>query len=357
MQNMNPEQSQLQVEDFLGDNTFQHYCAGTDQRCTHYWEKYLQANPGQEETIKEARRLYVILSGNKKPLNQQVDALKTGMNVPKVVSLVKRYTWIKVAAAILLVSSLSFLVYLNQQPQSSTLSYESVKQYTTLPGERKKVTLTDGTVILLNAKSSLSLDAGFNGRNRQVHLVGEAFFDVAHNKKKPFIVHTADFDINVLGTSFNVKAYPGESSETVLIKGLIRMEGKGSKRNSITLRPSQKVIFYRSTVPALAEKQIKSTNQHPEIAINQYTLLSDSSIAEMAWTQNRLEIVDQDFTEVKSMLERWYNVEITFKDRELEKYRFTATFTKENIEQVLNALQQAEHFKYEIKGNKVTISK
>lgn len=77
-----------------------------------------------------------------------------------------------------------------------------------------------------------------------------------------------------------------------------------------------------------------------------------------ARTQNRIEIYDQDFDEIKNVLEKWYNVEIKFTDPSIEKYRFTASITNESIEQVLQALKDTENnFKYEIKGKQVTISK
>ena len=213
-------------------------------------------------------------------------------------------------------------------------------------------------MVLLNAASSLKIAQDFNIETREVTLIGEAYFDVSHNKDKPFKVITEDFDINVLGTTFNVKVYPGEAtSEATLINGLIQMEGKGAKASSITLKPSQKVIFHKVVETVQDRKVIKPSLLQPEISINHYTKVKDSSIVEMAWTQNRLEILDQDFTEIKTVLERWYDVEIVFANPELEKYRFTATFNDENIDQVLSALQKAEHFKYEIKGKKITISK
>ena len=354
------DRSLFNVEDFLVDNTFQLYCAGTDKLCITYWENYIKAHPEQETVIAEAKRLYVILSGNKKPLNKQVDLLMNNIepqNEAGIIPINKNYMWLKIAAAVLLMVGIA--VIFKNNPKETISNVSLVTHFSTKGGEKKKITLSDGSVVLLNAKSVLTLDKNFNEKNREVSLVGEAFFDVTHNKNKPFKVHTEDFDINVLGTSFNVKIYPGEAtSETVLIKGLIVMEGKGTKGSSITLRPSQKVTFYKKAeeLPSNIKPQ-KPSVVHPQIAINQYTKVNDSTIVEMAWTQNRLEILDQTFAEVKGDLERWYNVEIIFNDREVEKYRFTATFKDENIEQALKAFQGAEHFKYEIKGNQVTISK
>ena len=352
------DRSLFNVEDFLVDNTFQLYCAGTDKRCVAYWENYIVAHPEQEVVITEARRLYVILSGNKKPLNVQTELLKEHIgHTNKGVWIHKNYNWFKIAAAILLVVGASLLYKKGEYKQESRQS--TVNNFITKAGERKRIALKDGTVILLNSKSSLSIIKGFNEQTREVNLIGEAFFDVMHQKDKPFKVHTEDFDINVLGTSFNVKIYPNEpTSETTLIKGLIVMEGKGSKGSSIMLRPSQKVTFYKTPdIHAPENKSARAKKQLPEIAINHYTKVNDSTITEVAWTKGRLEISDQCFRELKEVLERWYNIQIIFTDKEVEKYHFTASFPVENIEQALNALQTAEYFNYEIKGKQITISK
>lgn len=353
------DRSLFNIEDFLVDNTFQLYCAGKDKLCVTYWENYIKAHPEQEATINEAKRLYMILSGHKKPLNSQVDQMKKKIEAndgSHDVTVQKSYTWLKIAAAILLISSIG-LLYRNSVVTIKPIA-NLITNYNTSAAERKKITLPDGTVILLNAKSKLQLNKNFGINNREVTLVGEAFFDVTHDKNNPFKVITADFNINVLGTTFNVKAYPDEAtSEAVLIKGVIVMESNRAGGNSITMKPSQKVIFYKN-LPALPSvKQSGPIAKGPEISINSYTKTNDSTIVEMAWTQNRLVVQDQSFAELKKTLERWYNVKIIFTDSEIEQYHFTATFKNENLVEVLCALQSAEHFKYEIKGNQVIISK
>lgn len=353
------DRSLFNIEDFLVDNTFQLYCAGKDKLCVTYWENYIKAHPEQEATINEARRFYMILSGHKKPLNSQLELMKKEMiseQGAKIVPIKKNYTWLKVAAVFLLVS-VGVILFRNNAVQTGQLK-NLVTSYSTSAAERKKITLPDGTVIVLNAKSTLRLNKDFNVNNRELTLVGEAYFDVTHNKDKPFKVLTADFDINVLGTIFNVKAYPDETtSEAVLIKGVIVMEGNRNKGNSITLKPSQKVTFYKILPQLPKKKQQTVAARYPEITINSYTKKNDSTIVEMAWVQNRLEIQDQSFADLKKTLERWYNVEIVFTDKDIEKYHFTATFKNETLTEVLYALQCAEHFKYEIKGNQIIISK
>ena len=353
------DRSKFNAEDFLVDSTFQQYCAGTDKLCIGYWEKYINAHPEQAAVIAEAKKLYVILSGNKRPLNKQTESLKESMFPAEKVVKLNRYLWLKIAAALVLVLG-SILVYNTYFKYNNTKNaVAEVYTFTTKSGERKKIKLQDGTSVLLNAKSSLSVTKGFNDQFREVTLRGEAFFDVAHDKNKPFKVHTADFNINVLGTAFNVKAYPDETtSEATLIRGLITMEAVNGNGGTITLKPSQKVTFYKSVAPQQKSKLLKPTALQPEITINHYTKIKDSTIVETAWTQNRIEIYDQDFDEIRNVLEKWYNVEIRFTDPSIEKYRFTATITNESIEQVLQALKDTENnFKYEIKGKQVTISK
>ncbi len=352
------DSSKFDAEDFLVDNTFQSYCAGTDKQCVAYWEKYINAHPEQQPTINEAKRLYAILSGNKRRLNDQFEAFKNKVDPPiKKINAYKNLNWLKIAAAIVVVTSMVFL-YRNYITDHIPQKELKAQLFSTKSGERKKITLSDGSIVFLNAESSLAIGKDFNDKNREVTLIGEAYFDVIHKKKKPFKVHTVDFNINVLGTAFNVRAYPDEAtSEATLIRGLINMETIGSNGGIITLKPSQKVIFYKSTPAKIKSKALKPVVSHPEITINRYTLIKDSTIVETAWTQNRIEIYDQNFDEIKGVLEKWFNVEITIADTELKKYRFTATFSHENIEQVLAALQKVENFKYEIKGNKVLISK
>lgn len=351
------ERGKINAEDFLIDDTFQLYCSGADQACIAYWEKYIIAHPEQRETITEAKRLYKILSGNKRELISQRKNFKDNLEPERRRLKINSRIWLKVAAAIILISGIGLFLRNRLAPAEQTAKIATA-YFSTKAGERKKVVLPDGSTVILNAKSSICLGKHFNEKSREVTLEGEAFFDVTHNKNKPFKVYTADFKVNVLGTVFNVKAYNDEaSSEATLIQGLITMEATAGDGGVITLKPSQKVTFYKHVPLQVKSRPLKAIKPKPEISINHYTLVKDSTILETAWTKNRIEIYDQDFDEVKTVLEKWYNVQIRFADKDLKNYRFTATFGNENIKQVLEALQKVEYFRYEIKDNQVTITK
>lgn len=347
------DRSKFEPEDFLIDTTFQHYCAGTDPLSEAYWLKYISQHPEQSETIAQAEKLYRLLSGNKAKLNQAVDTYKRSFKETQPTTK-KLMPWLAVAASLLIMIGVGGYFLWKQKPQA--VVYASI--YTTPAGQRKQIVLPDGSTIWLNAKSSIKLDKDFNRTNRSVLLEGEAYFDVKHSKT-PFKVFTTDFHINVLGTAFNVKAYPDETTaETTLIRGLITMQTTGDM-GVITLKPSQKVTFYKKAAQQKDQPSSKAkiNASRPEITINHYQLIKDNTVLETAWIENNLEIYDQDFAQLKPILEKWYNVQIVFNDSEVSKYRFTATFGNETITQVLEALKQAEKFNYEIKDNQIIISK
>lgn len=347
------DRSKYEAEDFLIDATFQQYCAGTDPLSISYWENYIIQNPHQKKVIAEAARLYKILSGNKAKLNEAVLTFQQQQDKKDKLPKQRRLHWAwTVAASIVIIAGIG----LYTQKSSSVTKPVYTKAYQTKSGERKRFELPDGSIVWLNAKSTLEVDKDFNKKFRRVLLNGEGYFEVKHGKK-PFQVNATGFTINVLGTSFNVRAYADEhTSETTLISGLISMKTENSA-GLITLKPSQKVMLYRNVKTANVYAHKKEKEKRPEMAIDRYELAKDKTIVETAWTQGKIEILDQDFTEIKPILEKWYNVKIKFSDKVVEHYRFTATFSHENIGQVLQALQQVEKFEYEIKGDQITISK
>ena len=356
-----------EVEDFLIDNTFQAYCAASNEQCIRYWENYAQAHPDLQEHMQRAQRLYHILAGHKKPIEQQLSLLKERIAQPdNVLNGAHSIRWsgfFKVAAACILIG-FAYLWYSSLQKstlQQGPLIASYTTSYQTAKGEKKEIELLDGTRLILNSDSRLEVDDAFNANNRQVKLVGEAFFEVAKDKNKPFIVYTSDFDIHVLGTSFNVKSYPDELlSEAILVEGIIEMKSKGDHENSIIVKPNQKVTIYKQAV-ADKPQAVVGKKQTYSISLKEIALQgvagkpASMQAPDIAWKENRLALVDQDFLSLKRVLERWYDVEITIEGANIQDYRFTATFTKETIEQVLNALQKVQPFKYEKYGRKIMI--
>ncbi len=219
-------------------------------------------------------------------------------------------------------------------------------------GTRSHIKLADGTTVWLNSDSELKYPRRFKGASREVFLKGEAFFDVAKNAEKPFIVHTETMQVNVLGTSFNIRAYPGDSvSEATLITGEVVVELNNSPEKKIRLRPAEKLV-----VPNNADS-VKNFSTGPEPVIMKPTYFpkADSAIIETAWVDNRLIFQDETFARLASRMERWYNVTIRFDNEAIQQLRFTGIFEKEQLPQALQALQLTEQFNYRITDDMIII--
>lgn len=253
------------VEDFLIDNTFQAYCAEENEQCISYWEKYIATHPEQAETIARAKRLFHILAGHKKPVNKQLEAMKQTIAEQESAPRTFRPNFMNIlkVAAVLVALGFGYLWFsrapLTEQPIREMSA--NVTRYETKLGEKKMFELKDGTKVTLNSGSRLEVEGAFNQEDRHVNLIGEAFFEVAKNKDKPFVLHTNDFDIRVLGTTFNVKSYPEEMrSEALLVEGLIEMKSKGENENSIIVKPNQKVTIYRQVTAVKPKADVIKKN-------------------------------------------------------------------------------------------------
>jgi len=357
-----------QLEDFLIDDTFLKYCSGEDKNCILYWQQYSLNHPEQAETILNAKRLYQLLVGNRRPVNEQLEKLKTDLQNSSVEHVgSNRFNWSRwgaIAAVFIALVSGGVWYYSQSSKVDTVLPITSIGQvYQTKNGEKRTFELSDGSTVTLNSGSKLELSSDFNHELRIVRLAGEGYFQVAKNKEKPFVVQASDFDIKVLGTTFNVKSYSDEpTAEAFLVEGSIEMKSKGQRENSVIIKPNQKITIYRNQSEiAIQHKTNKPTSSKlpiKEIAIENIPIVetNKAEIPDIAWRENRLEIVDQDFESLRRTLERWYDVDIQIENDRLKQYRFTATFSSENINQVLSALQKVEPFKFDVYGKKITIS-
>lgn len=221
-------------------------------------------------------------------------------------------------------------------------------------GIRKEVKLPDGTLVRLNSDSKLSYDLDMQRHGqRDVILIGEAFFKVAHDKKRPFIVKTNKVAIKVLGTEFNVRDYPDDKeSETTLIKGSIELTINERSDQKFLLKPSEKLALVKNTKKTL-EKGISSVLMIDNIS--PVKLGDQEYIEEISWTENKFVFENESFEDLIPKLERWYNVKITLNDPTIRSYRFTGVFIKENIIQALEAMQLIKSFHYKLNENEVKI--
>jgi transmembrane sensor len=251
--------------------------------------------------------------------------------------------------------------------KKTTTSLLAVKKQTTrveVPyGSKSRVVLPDGSVVNLNSGSSLTYSVSdFDSVNRSVFLVGEGFFNVTKNAERPFYVSTPGMKLKVLGTTFNVKAYPDDNTEeATLVSGKVEIYSSSDNIESgkpIVLKPNQVAIFDKSknNLHSFSKTDLTSTEIIPVKlrAINsQPAIKTDQTIS---WKENMLTFDNENFNDLIVKIERWYDVKIIVNDPGLLSVRFTGRFDKETIEQVFNALVSIVPFNYTIKQNLITIS-
>lgn len=277
-----------------------------------------------------------------------------------------RRKWYWAAAAIFL-SVLGLFIFGNFSGRKNQVN-EQVTSYanevSTRPGSKSMIKLPDGSVVWLNAGSKITYNKDFGVKIREVTLTGEGFFDVAKNKEKPFIIHTASINIKVLGTAFNVKAYPEDKlTETSLIRGSIEVTIKNRPNDKIILSPSEKLIVENNLIkpearPGISSVPVQAAPVVPEpmVSINKLKYsVADSSVAETQWINNKLVFRDETFEDLAVKMERWYDVKIEISDPRLKQARLNGIFESETILQALEALTISIPFRYEQTGSKIII--
>lgn len=207
-------------------------------------------------------------------------------------------------------------------------------------GIKSKIILSDGTIVNLNSGSSLSYPAVFKGDQRAVLLKGEAYFDVAKDKKHPFIVKTGILSIKVLGTHFNVKAYADDDKITTsLLEGSVSIEKSisGSKQPEfLILSPNHQAILDKVSGMLKVQKVNAS-------------LFS-------SWKEGQYYFDGENLVEITQRLERGFNVNIKITSAKLKKEIFSGVFDKgENIQQILDMMKKHRSFDYKYRNNKIEI--
>lgn len=202
--------------------------------------------------------------------------------------------------------------------------------------EKTNITLTDGSNVVLNKASTLEYPAKFKGKSRDVFLKGEAYFEVQRNEKKPFIIHLSKTTIEVLGTSFNIRAFSNEDEVLVsVVTGKVKFSVDEDPQKSVILGMGQSGIFNNS-IDTLYKKQEYSMN-------------------ELAWKTGRLTFCETGLSEVCTILSKHFFQKISIGDPSIENVPFTATFENQKLEEVLTVLHYALNIKYEYKENEIVL--
>lgn len=206
-------------------------------------------------------------------------------------------------------------------------------------GKQFDVVLSDGTTIYMNAGTELKYPVSFlSTGNRTVFISGEAYFNVASDKERPFIVNAEELNVEVLGTEFNVLAYPEDGlSDVVLVEGSVGMYADSTAKESATvLKPGLRGSFDKTVSEITTE----------EVNVKVYT----------SWRNGELVYRNLPFKHMLKKLERHYNIDIVLNNEELGEEPFSASFDNKSIGEVLSFFDEIYGIDYEIKNNTVYIN-
>lgn len=358
------------VEDLICNESFQRYCLGNDEKAIEFWESWARNNPQRSDAIAEASRIISLLNAKQGNLREQMAHLKDSINrfdqfkealqqeEPSTQRRsIPRIKYISaIAASLLLLVLAGYYLFKPQQESPVTPQPKLIVQQPppihSGNEPRKTVVLPDGSVVTLRSNSHITLANNFNSASRELVLSGEAFFDVTHHEHRPFIVHTAEVNIEVLGTVFNVSAYDGnEHTETSLFRGKVAVSRKDNPAQKVILSPSQKLIFTNGGVTSATggANPFKVVSMLPDPVTHK--------AKEIAWVRNRLKIEDEPLETIAAKLQEWYGIRIVFADDEVKAYRYSGTFESESVVKALEALQLSYPFNFRVEKEQIVIGK
>lgn len=326
-----------------------------DERITKYFNEELSSTErlqflhevDSNETLKkqfvEYQNLYALLNLSPQIENRKIGKQKYDRFVHQKQNRNLRKLWLSrigyAAAILMLVVSSSLLTLWYTQNEEVVFVADEMNTLYTPAGQRACLVLQDGTEVWLNAKSKLIYPAQFTGKERRVKVEGEAFFNVAKDSVKPFIVSAMDVDMKVLGTQFNVYCYPDVGYvETSLLEGSVRVFFSGKEKEGILLKPDQQVTA------ANGKMVVKP------IRLNEHFLWRDGVYA----------FENEPLIDILKKLELYYDVKIVVEDTTMFNETYTGKFRqRDSLDDIFKILQQIRSFKFckDTENNIITLSK
>jgi transmembrane sensor len=336
------------AEDFAADESFQNWVYRRNPPDIRFWERWLQEHPYKHQTVQQAVALLQGLKGTENPVPfssieaswQKLDRLidrqaASQAGKPAIQHYLWTGNWYKVAAAIagiLLVAAIA-LFGLEQKDRSHTTDF----------GKISRITLPDGSQVTLNGNSTLRYDTDWEtAGQREVWLQGEAFFRVVkqtHIKdgqpaNRKFIVHTADLDVEVLGTTFNVLNRKAKT-QVVLNTGKVKVEGPLLNEQELVMQPGDLVeVSHQNNT--LTRKTVNPQNFS-------------------SWINKKLVFDNTPLREVAMLLEETYGVQVEVADNLLLDQKVSGSVPNDNIHVLLHALARSFDLNIRRSGEKITL--
>lgn len=353
------------IGELATDDFFLESCLNPTAETEKFWKEWIETNPEKSETWQEAKRIIISLSEGRKNYalvtmpQEKVDLLwhkiHTTISQNNEKTTLKRLNWKSistwaVAASILIVLSFS-IFYIAQKPQKPfqannvtnfiKLAKESLHEELNESNISRKITLSDGSIITLFPKSSIQYAGNFNVDRRNVYMQGKAFFDVAHDVKRPFFVITDDIITKVLGTKFLVSSNANNTNVSVQageVSVVKRAEIDKSSPNVMVLLPNQQINY--SVKSEIISKSI----------IDKPVLLSKNS------NTKSFEFDDTPISKVFSDLEKAYGIHIVYLGDNFSDCTLTASLTTQSFFAKIDLICEILNAQYEVLDGQVFIT-
>jgi transmembrane sensor len=345
--------------DTLGDlilnESFREFVEDKNPESVKIWNERIADNPDKKEVIENAVILLKTLL-NKRKAQVPTDKNETLAKLMKIIDDEKqqteqsakyfRSTWLRIAAVGLLFIGLSSIVYVFQSRNinNKSLAYNEI----IVPlGEKAQVVLSDGSHVWINSASKLKYPVQFGDASREVTLEGEAFFDVEKKHGKTFVVNTNDVKVNVLGTAFNVKCYPGDKkTQTIVVRGAVEVEELNGGKKVMILKPNE-----------MATLAVKEPHDNKKSPLPSFVVKKVDANNLVSWKDQLLVFAGESFEDLAIKMERWYNVKIKIENEELKSERFSGKFVhNETVYQVLEAIKITTPITFRVEKDTIIIS-
>jgi transmembrane sensor len=296
---------------------------------------WINADKANKNEFIRIKNIHAFASEGKRKIRIEEDFLQLYRQInqmPKPTKLTVYGKYLKYAAVLLAAIFIGFSASEIRNRIPSFAENELTNEFYAPEGQISEFKLADGTRVWLNSGTRIKVPVDFGARSRVLSMEGEAFFEVARDSKRPFLIQTNDLFVRVLGTSFNVSAYNTDgNSEITLIEGRVGIREKTGLRLGV-LMPGQQLVYEKES-----GKNFKR--------------LVDTAPYE-AWRDGKMIFKDRSLGYISERLERWYNVKIEFDDETISKLKFTGTILKNKpLSQVLEAIILTSPVRFEIKVN------
>jgi ferric-dicitrate binding protein FerR (iron transport regulator) len=270
----------------------------------------------------------------------------------------KTFSLYKIGAAAAVILFVSLLFLFNRKDGAVPVKTHPITA-STKKGGKSNLVLPDGTKVWLNNDTRITYDESFGKKDRSVTLVGEAYFEVTHDATRPFLVHTEQADVKVLGTTFNVRSYMNEPIfETSLVTGKVEVTMKNKTHKKIELVPNEKLTIVNNnpnaSVATATEPKIKNEENFSLMQVQPLSV-QNNTVIETSWINDQLAFHNKSLEDIAKDLERSFNIQVIFRNKEVMKYRFTGIYDNSDLGKIMRIMKLSNPFEYHITGDRLII--